>query len=85
MNFVTDFDNERSVAFVANLHPKPGEQPRLRRLSYDPNALVGYSVIAYLPNPGGTGNAIILAGTDSDATDAAAEFLDPEVDLEKFQ
>jgi hypothetical protein len=84
MNFVTDFDNKGSQAFVADLHPKPGEQARYE-VSYDPNALVGYSVIAYLPNPGGTGNAIILAGTDSDATDAAAEFLTSEADLEKFQ
>jgi hypothetical protein len=84
MNFVTDFDDKGSQAFVADLQPKPGEQSRYE-VSYDPNALVGYSVIAYLPNPGGTGNAIILAGTDSDATDAAAEFLTSEADLEKFQ
>jgi hypothetical protein len=84
MNFVTDFDNGRIQAFVANLHPAPGELPRYD-VAYDSNALVGYSVIAYLPNPGGTGNAIILAGTDSDATDAAAEFLTSEDDLEKFQ
>jgi hypothetical protein len=51
-------------------------------VSYDPNAFVGYSVVAYLPNPSRTGNAIILAGTDSDATDAAAEFPTSE---EKFQ
>ena len=84
MNFVTDYDNGRSQAFVANLHPKPGELPRYE-VSYDPNALVGYSVIAYLPNPGRAGNTIILAGTDSDATDAAAEFLTSEEKLEKFQ
>lgn len=84
MNFITDFDNGRSQAFVSNRHPTPSEQARYE-VSYDPNALVGYSVIAYLPNPGGTGNAIILAGTDSDATDAAAEFLTSEQDLEKFQ
>ena len=45
----------------------------------------GYSVIAYLPNPSRTGNAIILAGTDSDATSAAAEFLTSEDQLEKFR
>ncbi len=84
MNFVTDFDNGRSAAFVADLHPRPGEQARYE-VSYEPNALVGYSVIGYLPNPGHTGNAIILAGTDSDATDAAAEFLTSEDDLEKFE
>jgi hypothetical protein len=84
MNFVTDFDNSGSQAFVANLHPNPGEQARYT-VSYDPNQLVGYSVVAYLPNPSGTGNTIILAGTDSDATDAAAEFLMSEEQLEKFQ
>jgi hypothetical protein len=84
MNFVTDFDNSGSQAFVANLHPRSGEQARYT-VSYDPNQLVGYSVVGYLPNPGGTGNAIILAGTDSDATDAAAEFLMSEEQLERFQ
>ena len=84
INFVTDFDNSGSQAFVRNLHPKPGEQATYT-VSYDPNALVGYSVIAYLPNPSRSGNAIILAGTDSDATDAAAEFLTSENQLEKLQ
>ena len=84
MNFVTDFDNGGSQAFVSNLHPKPGEQSTYT-VSYDPNQLVGYSVIGYLPNPGGTGNAIILSGTDSDATDAGAEFLTSEEQLEKFE
>jgi hypothetical protein len=84
LNFVTDFDNQHSIAFIGNLHPKPGEQARYE-VSYQPNALVGYSVIGYLPNPGRTGNAIIVAGTDSDATDAAAEFLTSEDALERLQ
>ena len=84
MNFVTDFDYVQSGAFVANLKPKSGEQATYN-VSYDANALVGYSVITYLPNPSHTGNAIILAGTDSDATDAAAEFLTSEDNMEKFQ
>jgi hypothetical protein len=82
MNFVTDYDNDG--AFVGNLHPKPGEQSRYG-VSVDPNTLVGYSVVAFLPNPSRTGNAIIVAGTDSDATDAAAEFLTSEEDMEGFQ
>ena len=45
----------------------------------------GYSFIAYLPSPGRTGNVIVLAGTDSDATSAAAEFLTSEKQLEKLQ
>jgi hypothetical protein len=82
MNFVTDFGNGR--AFVSNLHPRAGEQA-VYNVSYDPNALAGYSVVAYFPTPSGNGNAIILAGTDSDATDAAAEFLMSEEQMEHFR
>jgi hypothetical protein len=84
MNFVTDFDDARSLAYVANRNPKPGELS-VYPVAHDPNAMIGYTTIAYLPNPSGTGNVIILAGTDSDATSAAAEFLTSEEDLEKFQ
>ena len=84
MNFITDYDHEHVHAFVGNLHPKPGEQAIYTNL-VNPNALVGYSVVAYLPNPSKTGNAIILAGTDSDATAAAAEFLTSEDQLERLR
>jgi hypothetical protein len=84
MNFVTDFDYAHSQAFVGNLHPKPGEQA-IYAVPYEADELVGYGVIAYLPNPGRTGNVIILAGTDSDATNAAAEFLTSEDQLSKFR
>jgi len=84
INFVCDFDNVRGGALITNRQPKPGEQADYR-VSYAPNALIGYSAIAYLPNPSHSGNAIILAGTDSDATSAAAEFLTSEEQLRKFE
>lgn len=84
MNFVTDYDYTAGHAFIANLHPKQGEQATYAVLHY-PDSLVGYSVVAYLPSPSGTGNAIVLAGTDSDATNAAAEFLSSEEQLEAFR
>lgn len=84
INFVCDFDNVRGQALIRNRQPRAGEQPDYR-VSYAPNALIGYSAIAYLPNPSHSGNAIILAGTDSDATSAAAEFLTSEEQLRKFQ
>ena len=84
MNFITDFDNDHSQAIVTNRNPRPGEQA-IYAVPHDPNALIGYSVVAYLPNPSGTGNVIILAGTDSDATSAAAEFLTSEEQLTKFR
>ena len=61
-----------------------GEQA-VYSVSLASNSLVGYSVIAYLPNPSHTGNMIILAGTDSDATGAAAAFLTSENQMEKLR
>ena len=84
MNFVTDYDHEHNHAFIGNLHPKDGEQALYIVPRY-PDSLVGYGVVAYLPSPSGTGNAIILAGTDSDATSAASEFLTSEEQLERFR
>jgi hypothetical protein len=84
LNFSTDFNYQEGKAFVDNRHPKPGEQSSYIAPQY-PNALFGYSTIAYLPNPSRTGNVLILAGTDSDATDAAAEFLTSEEDMERLQ
>lgn len=84
VNFLTDYDDVHAHGFVRNRHPKAGEQA-----IYDPtlvpNTLMAYSVVAYLPNPSGTGNAIIMAGTDSDATDAAAEFLTSEEQMERLR
>ena len=38
-----------------------------------------------MPNPSHTGNVIILAGTDSDATGAAAAFLTNEEQMEMLR
>jgi len=45
---------------------------------------LGYSIIAYLPNPSHTADALIIAGTDSQATDAAGESLTSEGSLSGF-
>lgn len=84
LNFITDYDYKSGVQFVRNRHPKPGEKP-IYAVSDAPDNLTGYAVAAYLPNPGHTGHTIILAGTDSDATGAAAEFLTSERKMEAFR
>ncbi len=84
LNFVTDYDDEHAQPFVKNLNPKTGEEA-IYRGSQEANSILGYSVIAYLPNPSRTGNALILAGTDSDATAAAADFLTSEEKLATFR
>jgi hypothetical protein len=82
MNFT--LDSQGMGMLVDNRRPQPGEQATYVG-STNSNTVVGYSVVAYLPNPSRTGNAIIFAGTDSDATSAAAEFLTSEDQLEKFR
>lgn len=84
MNFVLDYDGQHNQVYVANRHPVNGEESVYKAVM-DKNALVGYSVVAYLPNPSKTGHVIILAGTDSDATGAAAEFLTSEENLQALQ
>jgi hypothetical protein len=84
LNFVTDYDYTHGLQIVRNQHPNPGEQA-VYSVSVGSTGLVGYAVIAYLPNPSHTGNIIILAGTDSDATGAAAAFLTSEDQMEKLR
>jgi hypothetical protein len=84
LNFITDFDHSQGRMVVRNRSPKPGEQPTYTA-AWGPDNFVAYSVIAYLPNPSRTGHVIILAGADSDATAAAAEFLTSEDQMERLK
>jgi len=84
INFSLDYDDASGIGYIANRHPRPGEAATYANSQY-PNGFAGYSVVAYLPNPSHNGNAIILTGTDSDATAAAAEFLTSEEQLKDFQ
>jgi hypothetical protein len=85
MNFSLDFDAASGLGYVANRHPRPGEAASYTPSAQYPNGFVGYSVVAYLPNPSHNGDVIIITGTDSDATSAGAEFLTSEEQLKRFQ
>ena len=84
MTFSLDYDDARGLGYILNRHPLAGESASYTPSRY-PSGFVGYSVVAYLPNPSHDGNVIILTGTDSDATSAAAEFLTSEEQLKNFQ
>lgn len=55
---------------VRSLKPGPGEQEL-----YPNDGTVSYGVLACLPNTGGNGNVVILAGASLEATEAASEFV----------
>jgi hypothetical protein len=84
LNFITDFDYAHGAQIVRNHSPKPGEQA-VYSVPSGPNTFFGYAAIAYLPNPSRSGRVIILAGTDSDATGAAAAFLTSEDQMEMLR
>jgi hypothetical protein len=84
LNFVTDYDYTHGTQIVRNRAPKPGEQA-IYAVPSAPNTFFGYASIAYLPNPSRSGSVIILAGTDSDATGAAAAFLTSENQMDMLR
>jgi hypothetical protein len=84
LNFITDYDYAHGVQIVRNRHPHPGEQA-VYTVPDGPNSITGYATIAYVANPSQTGSVIILAGTDSDATGAAASFLTSEEEMAELR
>jgi hypothetical protein len=80
LNFTVDYDPKLNQSFIVNHNPRPGEQGRYAA-PVNPYASAGYSIIAFLPNPSHTADALIIAGTDSQATDAGGEFLTSETSL----
>src|ERR1017187_342482 len=83
LNFTAEYDSNRSIDYIRNKTPAAGEQE-----IYAPPpspSTGGYCVVAYLPNPQQPGNVLILAGTDSAATEGAGDFLTSEDQLSRFQ
>ena len=83
MNFRIRYDTNLDQTFVDNLHPRAGEQAEYAQ-PLDPYASLGYGVVAYLPNPGRTANALIIEGTNSEATNAAGDFVASEDTMEQL-
>ena len=82
MAFTIEYNPASDRSYVRNKNPLAGEQSEYTVISR-PEAIVGYGIVAYLPNPSHTADALIIAGTDSQATDAAAEFFTSEALLER--
>lgn len=83
LNFDLEYDRDLDQTFVRNLHPRPGEQATYAQPA-NPYATLGYGVIAYVPNPSHSGNALIVEGTNSEATNAAGDFLTSESSMQNF-
>lgn len=84
LNFSMDYDAAQHRPFVKNRHPKAGEQETYLRAS-NPARSEGYSVIAFVPDLSRNGTALIIAGTDSQATRSAGEFVTNGASLETLR
>jgi hypothetical protein len=74
LNFSMEYDPAEHRPFVRNRNPRPGEQSVYNGTS-GPARNEGYSIVAFLPDLSRNGNALIIAGTDSQATRSAGEFV----------
>jgi hypothetical protein len=83
LNFKFDYNNPYRSLYIQNRHPQPGELQSFRA-DANSNELAGYAVVAFLPNPSNSGSVVLLLGSDSDATNAAAEYLTSEDSLNKL-
>ncbi len=78
-NFITRFGNN-GVVTVENQSPAVGEQK-----TYTQTEAAEYCVVAYLPSTEHNGVALLIEGTDAEATEAAGDFLLSEAQLSNFR
>ncbi len=83
MAYTIEYNPALDQSFIKVNNPRAGEQA-IYPVVPNPDAPIGYSIIAYLPNPSHTADALIIAGTNSQATDAAGEFLTSEASMERL-
>lgn len=79
LNFIANSRGD-APTYIENRSPSSGEQS-----VYQPTGSIGYSTVAYLPNPDHNGSVLLLEGTGSEATEAAGDFLLSEDQLANFQ
>jgi hypothetical protein len=83
MNFVFFNDRVRRTFSVLNREPR-GAEPRQWDSHYTDAQHRVYAVVAFLPNLGGNGNALILEGTSMAGTESAWDFVSDDSQLLPF-
>jgi hypothetical protein len=83
MNFVFFNDRVRRIFSVLNREPR-GAEPRQWDSPYTDAQHRVYAVVAFLPNLGGNGNALILEGTSMAGTESASDFVADDSQLLPF-
>ena len=82
LNFDIQYGSSQTHPYILNRTPIQGEK---RTYTEEPDTAVGYSIVSFLPALSQNGSVLILAGTDSRATDAAGEFVTSDARLSEFR
>jgi hypothetical protein len=72
LNFYVEYDPAQHRSYIVNRSPEPGEKSVYEILNDKDHA---YSVVAFVPNLSEHRYTLIVAGTDSQGTRAASEFI----------
>jgi hypothetical protein len=74
LNFHFVYSPSENRAWIANLHPLPGEDQKYFS-SWSSYSHTTYAVLAYLPNLGMSGHVLLVQGMDGSGTQAAAQMI----------
>lgn len=76
MNFQYSYEGHPAQTAIRNVKPQPGEKALYRAEEASERRIPeGFCVIARLPNLSGKGKALLIAGTETEATEAGGEFV----------
>ena len=78
MNFVLADNLHENIRAFTNRQPQPGEPAKYI------TGKAEYGVLAFLANPSGNGNVLIIEGTSVAGTESASDFLFSSNELEPF-
>lgn len=86
MNFQYSYEGHPAETAIRNLRPLPGEAALYRAEEASERRIPeGFCVIARLPNLSGKGKALLIAGTETEATEAGGDFVLSEASLAQLQ
>jgi hypothetical protein len=85
MNFDLEYDSAGRRPYVVNRAPQAGEASQYPAGAGGDADGRGYAVIGFMPDLSGKGRALIIEGTDSQATGAAGDFITNSDSLAKLE
>ncbi len=86
LNFQYTYDGHPAETAIRNMKPQAGENAEYRAEEASEHRIPeGFCIIARLPNLSGKGKALLIAGTETEATEAGGDFLLNESSLVQLQ